>query len=110
MTLDTPLRDRTPHILVIDDSPDEIRTLLNALRAEPWRLTIANDARQGYQRALALRPDLIMLDVRMPDMDGFTLCRLLREASATRQVPVIFLTSAGALQERVEGLSLGGVD
>ncbi|PNF79123.1 DNA-binding response regulator [Stutzerimonas stutzeri] len=110
MTLDTTLRDRTPHILVIDDSPDEIRTLLNALRAEPWRLTIAHDARQGYQRALALRPDLIMLDVRMPDMDGFTLCRLLREASATRQVPVIFLTSAGALQERVEGLSLGGVD
>lgn len=110
MTLDTPLGDRTPHILVIDDSPDEIRSLLNALKAEPWRLTIAHEARQGYQRALALRPDLIMLDVRMPGMDGFTLCRLLREAPATRQVPVIFLSSAGSLEERVEGLSLGGVD
>ncbi|WP_252272766.1 response regulator transcription factor [Pseudomonas subflava] len=109
MKVDTP-RNPVPHILVIDDTPEDIRTLLVALRAESWRLTIAHDARQGYQRALALQPDLIILDVRMPGMDGFTLCRLLREAPATQRVPVIFLTSAGALEERVEGLSLGGVD
>ncbi|TBU71238.1 response regulator transcription factor [Phytopseudomonas daroniae] len=99
-----------PHILVIDDSPEELRGLIGLLRQQSWRLSLASDAHQGYQRALALKPDLILLDVRMPGMDGFTLCRLLREAPATRRVPVIFLTSAGAVDERLEGLTLGGVD
>lgn len=99
-----------PHILVIDDSPEDIRSLLLLLRQQPWRLSIASDARQGYQRAQALRPDLILLDVRMPGMDGFTLCRLLREAPVTQLLPIIFLTSSGALDERLEGLTLGGVD
>lgn len=102
--------DRMPHILVIDDSPEDIRALLAILRAQPWRLSIASDPRQGYQRALALRPDLIVLDVRMPGMDGFTLCRLLREAPATQRTPVIFLSSASTVEDRIEGLSLGGVD
>jgi DNA-binding response OmpR family regulator len=102
--------DRMPHILVIDDSPEDIRSLLAILRAQPWRLSIASDPRQGYQRALALCPDLIVLDVRMPGMDGFTLCRLLREASATQSTPVIFLSAASSIEERIEGLSLGGVD
>lgn len=102
--------DRMPHILVIDDSPEDIRSLLAILRAQPWRLSIASDPRQGYQRALALRPDLIVLDVRMPGMDGFTLCRLLREAPATQRTPVIFLSSASTVEDRIEGLSLGGVD
>lgn len=99
-----------PQILVIDDVPEDIRSLLTLLRAQPWRLSLATDARQGYQRALALRPDLILLDVRMPQMDGFTLGRLLREAPATHRVPIIYLTSAGSLEERLEGLSLGSVD
>ncbi|MET1078357.1 MAG: helix-turn-helix domain-containing protein [Pseudomonas sp.] len=101
---------QAPHVLVIDDSPQDIGSLLALLRLQPWRLSLASDARQGYQRALALRPDLILLDVRMPGMDGFTLGRLLREAPGLRQVPIIFLTSAGAVEERLEGLALGGVD
>ncbi|QLF92698.1 response regulator [Pseudomonas sp. ABC1] len=100
----------SPHILVIDDSPEDIRSLLLLLRQQSWRLSVASDARQGYQRAQALRPDLILLDVRMPGMDGFTLCRLLREAPVTQLLPIIFLTSSGALDERLEGLTLGGVD
>ncbi|YAF53264.1 Response regulator [Pseudomonas sp. E141] len=102
--------NNAPHILVIDDSPEELRGLVALLRQQAWRLSMASDARQGYQRTLALKPDLILLDVRMPGMDGFTLCRLLREAPATCRVPVIFLTSAGAVDERLEGLSLGSVD
>lgn len=99
-----------PHILAIDDTPEEIGVLLALLRAQGWRLSVASGAHQGYQRAMALRPDLILLDVRMPRMDGFTLCRLLREEPATRQIPVIFLSAAASLQERLEGFSLGGVD
>ncbi len=99
-----------PHILIIDDSPEEIRAIVGLLRQQPWHLSMASDPRQGYQRALALKPDLILLDVRMPGMDGFALCRLLREASVTARTPIIFLTSAGAVEERLEGLTLGSVD
>lgn len=104
------LPDQVPHILLIDDAPEEIRCTLNLLRTQPWRLSVASEAHQGYQRALALRPDLIVLDVHMPQMDGFSLCRLLREAPSTRQTPILFLSSANTPIERLEGLSLGAVD
>ncbi|AMB87218.1 AraC family transcriptional regulator [Pseudomonas agarici] len=104
------LSDPLPHILLIDDNPEDIRATLILLKTQSWRLSVACDASQGYQRALALRPDLIVLDVYMPQMDGFSLCRLLREAPATRQTPILFLSSANSSVERLEGLTLGGVD
>lgn len=104
------LLGQAPHILVIDDCPEDVRNVVALLQAQRWRVTQASDARQGYQRAQALRPDLILLDVRMPGMDGFTLGRLLREVPALGEVPIIFLTSAGDLHERLEGLSSGAVD
>lgn len=100
----------SPHILVVDDVPEAIRPLLLALRSQSWRVTLATDGQQGYQRAQLLMPDLILLDVRMPGMDGFAVCRLLRESPRTRQIPVLFLTSAGSTDERLEGLTHGGVD
>lgn len=100
----------TPHVLVIDDSPEDVRPVLLVLRNQGWRISTCHDPRQGLQRALILRPDLILLDVQMPYMDGFTVCRLLRESEATKHTPVIFLTSAGSLEQRLEGLQLGGVD
>ncbi|HUH56331.1 MAG TPA: DNA-binding response regulator [Rhodanobacter sp.] len=99
-----------PHILVIDDSPEDIRAPLLALRARSWRVTLATDGQQGYRRAQLLLPDLILLDVRMPGVDGFAVCRLLRESPRTRGIPVLFLTSAGAADERLEGLTHGAVD
>jgi DNA-binding response OmpR family regulator len=100
----------SPHILVIDDSPEELRNLQQLLRGEGYRVTLATDGRQGFQRAMALQPELILLDVRMPVLDGFATCRLLKEAPRTQHIPVIFLSSAGALEERLEGLTHGGVD
>ena len=100
----------SPHILVIEDSPEQLRALQTLLRGEGYRVTLATDGRQGFQRALALQPDLILLDVRMPVLDGFATCRLLKEAPRTAHIPVIFLSSAGAIEERLEGLTHGGVD
>ncbi len=99
-----------PHILVVDDQPDDVREVLRAMRAEDWKVSVSHDPRQALQRALVLRPDLLLLDVQMPHMDGFTFCRLLHEADPGRRVPVIFLTSANSLEHRLEGLQLGGVD
>jgi DNA-binding response OmpR family regulator len=98
------------HILVIDDAPENIRDMLQALRSQPWRVTLATTAEQGYHRAQALVPDLILLDVRMPGMDGFALCRLLQELPRARATPILFLTSASSPEERLEGLNHGAVD
>lgn len=99
-----------PHILLIDDQPDETQGLHALLHRQECRLTLAGSGQQGLQRAQALLPDLILMDVRMPQMDGFTVCRLLKEEPRTRHIPVIFLTSAASPEERLEGLTHGGVD
>lgn len=99
-----------PHILVIDDEPDALGATFAAMRASGWRVSLATDGAQGCRRAELLGPDLILLDVRMPDMDGFVVCRRLRESARTRAIPVLFLTAAGAPEERLQGLTHGAVD
>ncbi|ABK13491.1 MULTISPECIES: response regulator [Burkholderia] len=98
------------HILIVDDQPDQLRLLIDILRSTGCRISIAFDGTQACQRAQALMPDLILMDVRMPRMDGFTACRLLAADPLTCAIPVIFLTVADALHERLEGLEIGGVD
>ncbi|MCW3480752.1 helix-turn-helix domain-containing protein [Neisseriaceae bacterium JH1-16] len=104
---DTPA---TAHLLIVDDSLDELRLLKNLLDAHRFRLSVAFDGIQGYQRAQTLRPDLILMDVRMPKADGFSACRLLKADPQTRDIPVVFLSAATAPEERLTGLSIGGVD
>lgn len=87
-----------------------MRLLLEALRGEDYRISVAFDGEQGYRRAIANRPDLILLDVRMPRLGGFATCRQLKAYPATARIPVIFLTSSGELSERLEGLGAGAVD
>lgn len=99
-----------PFVLIIDDHPEGIRAVTELLRAESIRVNLATDPNQGYQRAQALRPDLILLDVRMPGQDGFAVCRMLKANPRTQDIPVIFLSSANAHEERLEGLVNGGVD
>lgn len=100
---------KKPCILLVDDSPEELRPLMDLLR-QHYRTIVAFDGQQGYQRALASHPDLILLDVRMPKGDGYSTCRLLKADPLTQDIPVIFLTSAYSPKERIEGLTLGGVD
>lgn len=102
--------DPPAHILLVDDSLDELRLLSGMLRAERFRLTVASDGRKGYQRAVVSQPDLILMDVAMPQLDGFSACRLLKADPATRHIPVIFLTAKNTPEERLLGLRLGGVD
>lgn len=98
------------HLLVVDDRPEEVRLLVDMLRSARYRISVAMDGRQAYSRAAALVPDLILLDVHMPGADGFVACRLLQADPATAHIPIIFLTAAGALDDRLEGLHNGGVD
>jgi len=82
-------------ILVVDDSKTALLMTTMALAKGPYEITTAADGEQGLERARAERPDLIVLDVVMPKMDGFETCRRLREQEATRETPVIMLTTRG---------------
>jgi DNA-binding response OmpR family regulator len=98
------------NILIVDDSAFEQRMLVDMLSEHPYRVSVAFNGLQGYQLALANKPDLILLDVRMPNMDGYTACRLLKANPVTQDIPVIFLSGADTDDERIMGLSIGGVD
>jgi two-component system, OmpR family, response regulator len=100
--------DRIPQVLVVDDEPN-IRELVQvALKFHGCSVTTAASGKEGLRQAEATRPDLIVLDVMMPDMDGFEVCRRLRAAG--NEVPVIFLTARDTSSDTVTGLALGGDD
>lgn len=97
-------------LLLIDDSHTDLRLLVDMMTARHMRVSVAFDGEKGYQQAVLQQPSLILLDVRMPGMDGFATCRRLKANPATQTIPVIFLTVANDLEERLEGFALGAVD
>ena len=106
----TAAKPALPTLLLIDDSITELRVLIDMLAVRKWRTVVCFDGLEGYRKAVLKQPDLILLDVRMPGMDGFGTCRRLKADSRTRSIPVIFLTSAEDKTDRLTGLSLGAVD
>jgi two-component system, OmpR family, response regulator len=100
--------DRIPQVLVVDDEPN-IRELVQvALKFHGCSVTTAATGKDALRQAEANKPDLIVLDVMMPDMDGFEVCRRLRAAG--NEVPVIFLTARDTSSDTVTGLAIGGDD
>jgi two-component system, OmpR family, response regulator len=100
--------DRIPQVLVVDDEPN-IRELVQvALKFHGCSVTTASTGRDALRQADATRPDLIVLDVMLPDLDGFEVCRRLRAVG--NEVPVIFLTARDTSSDTVTGLALGGDD
>jgi len=97
-------------ILVIDDSPD-IHTLVKVrLGKEQLVIESAYDGPSGLAAARSIRPDLILLDVEMPDRDGFAVCADLKADPATMDIPIIFLTGATTTEDKIRGLELGATD
>lgn len=97
-------------VLVIDDSEDIHRLLRARLKDEDVEIFDAADGPSGIEAARRLRPDLILLDVEMPGLGGFDVCRELKNDPATTPIPIIFLTGVSDPAERVKGLELGAVD
>jgi two-component system, OmpR family, response regulator len=101
-------KDRIPQVLVVDDEPN-IRELVQvALKFHGCSVTTASSGKEAIRQAEADQPDLIVLDVMLPDMDGFEVCRRLRAAG--NEVPVIFLTARDTSSDTVTGLAIGGDD
>jgi signal transduction histidine kinase len=97
-------------ILAIDDQPSNLRLLMEALEREGYQTVVALDGEEGLQRAEFVRPDLILLDVHMPGLDGFETCRRLKARAATADIPVVFMSALADVPDKLAGFAAGGVD
>ena len=97
-------------ILVVDDTPASLKLLTNLLRAEGYEVRSAISGELALHSAEVDPPELILLDIRMPIMDGYEVCRRLKALPATCDVPVIFVSAASETEEKVFGLKVGAVD
>jgi putative two-component system response regulator len=97
-------------ILAVDDTPDSLRLLTDLLTAEGYEVRSAISGALALHAAALNPPELILLDICMPEMDGYEVCRRLKADPTTREVPVIFVSAASETTEKVEGFTVGAVD
>jgi DNA-binding response OmpR family regulator len=96
-----------PTLLIADDNPGVRRVLVQVLASFGMRTVTASDGEQALESARRLRPDLIILDVRMPGRDGHQVCAALREDDLTRHIPVLMLTGMGEREAEFNGIGTG---
>ena len=97
-------------ILIVDDTPENIDVLVKILEGEGFEVLVANNGERGVGIATDATPDLILMDVMMPGIDGYEACRRLKAVDELEEIPVIFLTARNDLEGIVEGFESGGVD
>ncbi len=97
-------------ILVVDDTPANIQTVAAILKGQGYQLSVATNGKQALDVLEKVRPDLILLDVMMPELDGFETCRRIKSAEAWRDIPIIFLTAKTETADLVKGFEMGAVD
>ncbi|MDM8522830.1 response regulator [Desulfococcaceae bacterium HSG8] len=103
-------QEKSSHILIVDDTPENIQLLGMILKKEGYRTTVALDGLQAIKIIDKISPDLILLDVMMPVMDGFDTCRYLKTDDKTKNIPIIFLTAKSDKEDIVRGFEAGAVD
>lgn len=101
---------RSTRVLVVDDEPNICALLSATLRLIDFEVRIAYGGHEALAAAAEFEPDLVVLDVMMPDLDGFQVARKLRTAGNGRGVPVLFLTARDAVEDRISGLTVGADD
>ena len=99
-----------PTVLVVDDNPTNLQVLLESLRQTGVKILVARSGESAIQQAEYGKPDVILLDVMMPGMDGFETCRRLKTRETFKDVPVIFMTALTETSDKVKGFQVGGVD
>jgi diguanylate cyclase (GGDEF)-like protein/PAS domain S-box-containing protein len=101
---------RTQNILIVDDIPANLRLLVDTLDQHGYAVAVAQDGSEAITRAEFLQPDLILLDVMMPVMDGFEAAQHLKANERTRDIPIIFMTALADVEDKLAGFAAGGVD
>jgi putative two-component system response regulator len=105
----TTRRGERPSVLVVDDTPENIDVLVGILR-DDYKLKVARSGKQALRIIHTQPPDLILLDLMMPEMDGYEVCRRLKDDATTRHIPVIFVTARLDADAELAGLEMGAVD
>ena len=100
----------TKTILIVDDNPLNLSVVVDHLEEQGYNVTVAQGGEEALKRAEFVQPDLILLDVMMPGIDGFETCRRLKAGAATRGIPVIFMTALADVHDKVAAFTAGGVD
>ena len=110
MMIDEQKKTGRHEILVVDDTPASLQLLTRILTDHGYRVRPASDGCLALKSVAAKAPDMILLDVKMPDMDGFEVCRRLKSDARTREIPVLFISALGETAEKVKGFEAGGLD
>ncbi len=97
-------------ILIVDDTPANVRILFDYLRLKGYRVLVAENGETALKRVEHVTPDLILLDIMMPEMDGFETCRRLKANKQTSDIPIIFMTALSDTDNKVKGFEMGAVD
>ncbi len=106
----TESNDATEAILMVDDNPTNLQLLFETLDGRGYKLLIAKDGNAALSIARKACPNLILLDIMMPEIDGYEVCRQLKADPATAEIPIIFLSALTDTKDKVQGLDLGAVD
>src|SRR5438105_8943691 len=104
------LGSRPRAVLAVDDQPASLQFLIDSLARRAFNVAWAVSGKDGIEQAELVLPDLILLDVQMPGLDGFETCRRLKANPLTREIPVIFMTSSTDIADMLAGFAAGGVD
>lgn len=110
MDAHTKLDSYSKEILIVDDNPTNLLLLKNLLRQQGYEVRCARSGKMALYSAQAFPPDLILLDIMMPEMDGYEVCRRLKASAATAQVPVVFVSALDAATEKEQAFAVGAVD
>lgn len=103
-------QDNKQTILVVDDTPENLALITNLLK-DLYTVKIATSGKKALQIAFSAEPpDLVLLDIMMPEMDGYEVCRQLKSDSQTADIPVIFLTAKSEIDDELKGFDMGAVD
>lgn len=98
------------NILVVDDHPDNLRTLSLILQGENYKVRKATSGAMALETVAAQLPELILLDIRMPGMDGFEVCAALKRSPPTAEVPILFISASSDVEDKVKAFEVGGAD
>ena len=98
------------NILIVDDTPDNLRLLMNILAKQNYNVRLAPNGPRALSTVEALPPDLILLDIKMPNMSGYEVCERLKADDRARDIPVLFLSALDEMEDKLKGFEVGGVD
>jgi signal transduction histidine kinase len=104
------MNDNQNKVLVVDDNPNTLSLLFDALEEAQFKVLIAEDGKSVLKRIKYLKPDIILLDVMMPEMDGFETCQHLKANEYSKNIPIIFMTALTETVDKVKGFQIGAVD